>query len=70
MNVTRGDRVDYIGERFWLGPEDDDWIRSGHRGTVIDLEPPNDAPIASFDGAGAIVLEKSDVRWIAPGPEG
>jgi ubiquinone/menaquinone biosynthesis C-methylase UbiE len=64
MAVRRGDRVEYVGEPFWLGPDDEDWIRPGHRGTVIDLEPPDDSPIISFDEGGALVLEQSDVRWI------
>jgi hypothetical protein len=42
-------------------------IRPGHRLTVIDLEPPDDAPIVSFDEVGALVLQKSDVRTIESG---
>ncbi|MGH2817139.1 MAG: class I SAM-dependent methyltransferase [Actinomycetota bacterium] len=64
MAVRRGDRVEYVGEPFWLGPDDEDWIRPGHSGTVIDLEPPDDSPIISFDEGGALVLEQSDVRRI------
>ena len=64
MVVSRGDRVEYVGEAFWLGPDDEDWIRPGQRGTVIDLDPPHDSPIISFDEGGAIVLEQPDVRPI------
>jgi hypothetical protein len=67
MGVRRGDRVEYVGDAFWLGPDDEDWIRPGHRGTVIDLEPPHGSPIVSFDEGGAMVLEQPDVRRIEPG---
>ena len=55
MGVRRGNRVEYVGEAFWVGPDDEDWIRPGHRVTVISLEPPDDAPIVSFDEFWSLV---------------
>jgi hypothetical protein len=60
----RGDRVEYVGDDFWLGPDDTDWIRRGHKGRVVDLEPPDDAPIVSFDDLGTIVLQQADIQRV------
>lgn len=57
-----GDRVEYVGERFWHGPGADDWLEPGDQGVLIDLEPPDDAPIVSFDKIGGLVVRQADVR--------
>jgi hypothetical protein len=64
--VKAGDRVEYIGEPFL---DEGEWVKPGHKGTVIDLEPPDDSPIVNFDGpVGALVVGPSDVRPIDEPP--
>ena len=62
MQLRPGDRVEYVGDAFWDGPEEHDRIEPGDRGIVIDLEPPDDSPIVSFERVGAVVLAPGDVR--------